>query len=62
MEKKKFRMKASYVTHLYLDVMAQDKDEAYDIASETDGGEWTALKDQEQGEFIVETNNCRELI
>ena len=39
-KKKKFRVCATMTSYLYIDVEAKDEDEAYDIASDTDGGEF----------------------
>ena len=40
-EKKLFRVPVEMTTYLYIDVMASDIDEAFDIADETDGGDFT---------------------
>jgi len=39
-KKKKFRVLATITSYLYLDVEAYDKDDAYDIAVDTDGGDF----------------------
>jgi len=38
--KKKFRVWATYKSSCYLDVEAKNRDEAYDIANNADGGDF----------------------
>lgn len=38
---KSFKVWAKYTSYCYLDVEAEDADEAMEIAEETDGGEYT---------------------
>lgn len=37
---KRFRIWAESISHVYLDVEAETEDEAYEIAKDTDGGEF----------------------
>ena len=44
-KKKLFRVPVEMTTYLYVDVMASDIDEAFDIADETDGGDFIDIED-----------------
>lgn len=48
---KKYRVYAISEQRLYLDVEANNADEAWDIANETDGGEFTA---EDEGSWDLE--------
>ena len=41
MAKKKFKATAAYITYCTIEIEADDKDQAYDIARDTDGGDFT---------------------
>ena len=41
--KKKFKITASYVTYVVAEIEAKDRDEAFKIALEMDGGEFHSL-------------------
>lgn len=52
-KKKIFRVYAKVVTYSYLDVEADDKDEAEEIAENTDGGDFIADDETTKGDFVV---------
>ena len=43
--KKKFKITASYVTYVVAEIEAKDRDEAFEIALEMDGGEFEQEND-----------------
>ena len=51
---KKFKVKASYVTYVYAYVEANDKDEAYQIACDMDGGAFERESDYNQGDWEID--------
>lgn len=48
----KYRVWAKMTTYCYLDVEAEDEEQAKDVAEETDGGDFTA--DDMQGDWEIE--------
>ena len=63
---KKFRVYAVMTDILFIDVEAKDKDEAFDIANETDGGDFQPIDKYDYGSWelteVVELNKKGELI
>jgi hypothetical protein len=51
---KKFKVKASYVTYVYAYIEANDKNEAYQIAYEMDGGDFERESDYNQGDWEID--------
>jgi len=58
--KKKFKVMAVMETHCYLDVEAINKEEAYEIASDTDGGEFIADNSWGSGDWRISMDNVWE--
>ena len=42
---KKFKVTASYITYCTAEVIAEDEDQAYEIARDMDGGDFTASRE-----------------
>jgi len=59
--KKKFRVWATYKSDCYLEVEAEDKDEAYDIAMNTDGGDFTPNDDYINDNWDIDASDIEEL-
>jgi hypothetical protein len=51
-KKKTFRVYAKVITYCYIDIDAKTKEEAEDIAMDTDGGDFVN-QDESGGDFIV---------
>ena len=51
-KKKTFRVYAKVITYCYIDIDANSKEEAEDIAMDTDGGDFVN-RDESGGDFIV---------
>ncbi len=51
----KYRVWAKMTTYSYLDVEAESPDEAFNIAKETDGGEF--ISSEEGGDWEVDPDN-----
>lgn len=47
----KYRVWAECISDVYLDVEAESEEEAFEIAEESDGGEW--IEDATGGEFKI---------
>lgn len=52
-KKKTFRVYAKVVTYCYLDVEAENQEQAEEIAQDTDGGDFTTEEVEDGGDFIV---------
>lgn len=52
----KYRVWAEVTSYCYLDVEAKDADEAYDIASETDGGDFITDDNPRHGYWELLSN------
>ena len=59
--KKKFRVWATYRTECYLEVEAEDLDEAYDIAKDTDGDNFTDNDDYHVDQWDIDPSDIEEL-
>lgn len=61
MAEKTFRVRAEVITYCYLDVKAESIEQANEIASKTDGGDFTS-ENEESGVFNVLDSETKELI
>lgn len=59
--KKKFRVWATYQSDCYLDIEAEDKDEAYAIAKNTDGGDFTPNDDIDNDSWEIKEYDIEEI-
>lgn len=59
--KKKFRVQATVTTSCYIDIEADSIEEANEIASETDGGDFISYDDEDSGEFNIVENLTTEI-
>tara|TARA_R100000655_G_scaffold2758_3_gene10725 strand:+ start:363 stop:551 length:189 start_codon:yes stop_codon:yes gene_type:complete len=58
---KTYIVKAEMITDCYLEVEAENKNEAYDIAKNTDGGDWVEAEDSYfTGGWILTMDNIWE--
>lgn len=55
----KFRVKAEVITYCYLDIDAKTAEEANEIASKTDGGDFITIEDE--GGFDILEQDTRNL-
>lgn len=51
---KKFKVLASYRTHVYVIVEAEDEDQAYEIAHDMDGGEFDNEKGDDLSDWSID--------
>ena len=58
---KKYIVKAEMITDCYLEVEAESKNEAYDIAKNTDGGDFIADDSLYSGDWILTIDNIWEV-
>ncbi len=61
-KKKKFKVCATYMSRCYLEIEAKDADEAYDIAMDTDGGDFIeSTNSYYSGDWDIDPNEIEEI-
>lgn len=50
---KTFRVVASYTTYVYVDVEAENEDQAFEIAEDMDGGEFQPLHGDDMSDWTI---------
>lgn len=51
---KKFKITASYVTYVYAEVEANTRDEAFEMALDMDGGDFSVERDTGMGDWHID--------